>query len=331
MPIAPFRWDADILRELVNDWIVDLRDFLDDLEIIADMESELPKISEERWRYYSHIDWRNGLDPLCGRLKDLVLRETGVALLKCGSGLTADQARLIQLILGCRFGENVTQTAERDRRPLSAIVVKDDPTADHQYSGNSLKRGQIGFHTDGSGTTDREVTLLSMLCIRPARFGGQSRVANSQCAFDSLSQSTQAILRTSFPRENPYDPDHQKGVLKNEPIFQPLETGQQYMLFSYHPDRIRNGVRWVEGPLRPEIEAAFCSLEEALETYSCDINLLANDIIFLNNHVVAHDRRSFWDDLKAPRLLERFWGGRFLTMAAPNPAPAPQIGCQPIR
>lgn len=310
MSTAPFCWHPHTLRDQAAEWVIDLRDTLRvDSKIIAEMETELPLTKEERWRHYDMVRWQGELDPLVQRIRNLVLCQTGIAVLKCGSELTADQARLVQLVLGCQFGVNITKTAEDDDRPLFAMGVKEDPTAEGRYLGNALKRKQIGFHIDGSGTTDRDVVLLSMLCIRPARFGGQSRVSNSHLAFASLPTNIQAILQQPFPRQNPYAPELDVSSLKNVPIFQEVETEQRYRIFSYHPDRIRDGIKQTMGRVPLEVEAAFLLLEEALEAFSCDINLMANEILFLNNHVIAHDRRPFWNDPRGPRLLERFWAG----------------------
>ncbi|MES1240661.1 MAG: TauD/TfdA family dioxygenase [Acidobacteriota bacterium] len=310
MSTAPFCWHPHTLRDQAAEWVIDLQDTLRAApKIMTDMEADLPSNAEGRWRHYDKVRWQDELNPLVQRIKSLVLDQTGIAVLKCGSELTSDQARLIQLLLGCQFGVNITKTAEGDDRPLFAMGVKEDPTAEGRYLGNALKRKQIGFHTDGSGTSDRDVVLLSMLCIRPARFGGQSRISNSHLAFESLPEVAQTILQKPVPRQNPYAPELDVSSLRSVPIFQAVEAGQGYRSFSYHPDRIRDGVKQALGRVPLEVEAAFLLLEEALEAFSCDINLVGNEILFINNHVIAHDRRAFWNDPRAPRLLERFWAG----------------------
>ena len=45
-----------------------------------------------------------------------------------------------------------------------------------------------------------------------------------------------------YDRQNPYDPDLEASSLRIVPVFQAGTTDQQYMVFCYHPDRIRDGV-----------------------------------------------------------------------------------------
>jgi hypothetical protein len=308
MPYIPFCWDADSLMEHNDEWIIDLTDELNFITI----DKCLTK-GEHCWQHYKHDGCPQELKRLSQQIQELVLHRTGIALLKCGSKLSSDQARLIQLMLGCEFGENITKTAQGDDRPLFALHITKDPTAKGQYYGNGLKGNQIGFHTDGSGSTDREVKLLSMLCICQARFGGQSRIANSQLAFEHLPPAAQEFLQQDFPRQNPYDDKLAPHELKRKPIFRKSkDEGLPHMYFSYHPDRVRNGLKQTKGSLEKQENDTFCLLEETLEKFSCDINLMANEILFLNNRVIAHDRRRFWDDPKAGRWLERFWAGNIM-------------------
>lgn len=289
-------------------------------EWIVDIESETahPQLQSFLSQYSSH--WKNPLDVVCPeslkhvgrRLQDLVLGQTGVAVLKCGAKCSADEARLLQIVLGCEFGCNVTVTPNGDHRPLFALEAVQDPTANGRYSGNGLRGNTIGFHTDGSGIADRNVDLLSMLCVRPARFGGQSRVANAQMAYKSLPPTTRDELAKPFPRESPFAPGATDAGLKSAPIYCEAErNGARYLHFSYHPQRVRNGL----GHDMERLEAALKSLnmlDEALERFSCDINLMRNEILFVNNAAIAHDRRAFIDDPLATRLLERFWAGTLI-------------------
>jgi alpha-ketoglutarate-dependent taurine dioxygenase len=290
----PLEWMPQELRASATEWALDLRTMLaSDFGLVAELDRWLPA-TDERWRHYEDVPWPRQLDALSDRLESLIRRKTGIA------------------VLSCRFGENVTRTASGDGRPLFAVTARPDATAEGKYVGNALKSNQIGFHTDGSGSKDREVRLLSMLCVRPARFGGQSRVASSRTAYALLSSEARSILSSSFPRQDPYDPKCNAASLKTVPVFALRPPEQQGLCFSYHPARIRNGVRSVSGEVPPDKEKAFAALDAALDAASCEINLHANDILFLNNDVIAHDRRPFWDDPSVPRWLERFWAGALL-------------------
>jgi hypothetical protein len=307
-----FDWDGPQLQAGGAEWIVDLEN-----EVRApDFKAFLRRNSKD-WQHWAGAACPESLKDVSKRLRELVLQRTGIALLKCGPQCTPDEARLLQLILGCEFGPNVTRTPGGDDRPLFALEAAQDPTASGRYSGNGLRGNAIGFHTDGSGTTDREVELLSLLCLRPARFGGQSRVANAQLAYKFLPSTARAALACAFPRENPFAPGLTAAALKVAPIFRAVERhGVSYFHFSYHPQRVRNGICSNQEHLGAATES-LQALDEALGRFSCDINLMANEILLVNNSAIAHDRRAFIDDPQAKRQLERFWAGTF-TKKAPS-------------
>ncbi|HEY6766853.1 MAG TPA: TauD/TfdA family dioxygenase [Candidatus Sulfotelmatobacter sp.] len=309
LELRPFDWDGPQLQARGAEWIIDIEP-----EIMqSDLRSFLSQNSV-RWQHWTDLGCPESLKPVGSRLQELVLKQTGIALVKCGLQCTPDMARLLQLILGCEFGLNVTTTPESDDRPLFALEAVQDPTVRGMYSGNGLRGNAIGFHTDGSGSTDRSVDLLSLLCIRPARFGGQSRVANAQQAYNSLPSAAKDVLAEAFPRENPFAPGV-TGALKVGPIFCGVERyGVSYFHFSYHPQRVRNGSRCDMERFSATI-GTLQMLDEALERFSCDINLMTNEILFVNNSAIAHDRRAFIDDPQAKRQLERFWAGTFTKAA----------------
>src|SRR5262245_16143706 len=111
MSISPFCWHPPTLRSQVEDWVVDLERTSGALAALVDMEARFPGSGPAPWRRYPRVPMdrlEGSVRPLIDLLKRLVLHETGVALLKCGSQLTPDQARFVQLALGCEFGMNIT-------------------------------------------------------------------------------------------------------------------------------------------------------------------------------------------------------------------------------
>jgi hypothetical protein len=282
-------------------------------ELLKDLESGLP-VQAEPWRNYELLSWPNALNAVERLLKSLVLNGPGIALLRCGSSITASQARLLQLIIGSRFGTNVTITATHDGRQLFAICESEDATAGGRFAGNGLNNLQIGFHTDGSGSIDRVVEFVSMLCIHPAEFGGESRIANAQLAYGMLPERDRSMLRESFPRQDPYHPDQVVSMMNHTPIFGSQSKCGSYSAFSYHPMFIRRGILAGQRKIPKEIEATLGSLEKALEMCSFEFKLRANDILLINNYALAHDRRRFVNKSGSPRLLERFWAGAYRTI-----------------
>lgn len=323
-----FEWNSTTLRARVKEWVLDLGEFPGTLFALK----ELDKLGW-RWEQYKELlqtdisaEWTDSAKPLIVRIRELLFDDTGITILKCGASMPGNQARLVELLVGCALGENVTVSAGVER-PLFLATQSKDPTAGQQYLGNALKGNSIGLHTDASGTIDRKAEVLSMLYICPARFGGQSVVASSRFAFRRLSEHARQVLQRSFPRQSPYkDKKRPPKLLLCIPIFK--DTGNGRMEFSYHPARLRNGLKFARTS-KEELEAveynadqifdkstdeersALDELDKALLAGSCEVSLMANDLLLLNNQIVTHDRRPFWDDPGAPRLMERFWAGRF--------------------
>jgi alpha-ketoglutarate-dependent taurine dioxygenase len=299
-PIANFRWHSRNLIAQTTQWIFPIHHDL--IRYVTQFNSTLDCGSEDLLRFRQVPAFRE----FSARLKRVVLREVGIALLKCGPDLTPDQARFVQLALGLEFGENITTTPDDDDRPLFALEVKDDPTGNGRYHGSGLKNDRIGFHTDGSGNPNRDVLLVSMLCIRAARFGGQSRLANSVIAYESLPEVARSLLHKSYARIDPNDPQRSLDSLLNRPIFK-----KEIFEFSYHPSFLRQGIEKTKGRIDHKEQQAFEALEKSLEDAAVDLNLMPNEILFINNRVIAHDRREFWNETDSQRLLERLWAGTY--------------------
>src|ERR1700746_1811410 len=104
MNSKPFHWDGSALRSCCTEWTIDL-----ECEIQgSEMETFLTQ-NGPYWQRWTNVPFPNSLKNVSIRLQQQIFKKTGVALLKCGSQCTADQARLLQLILGCQLGFNVTK------------------------------------------------------------------------------------------------------------------------------------------------------------------------------------------------------------------------------
>lgn len=226
----------------------------------------------------------------------------GLVVIRLGAAVPADSVRLLQLALADRFGDILTVAPDEPGRPLFKISAVEGQGGTGDYTGNAKNTNSIGLHTDGSGVS-QPVAILGMSCIRPARSGGESRFADAGIVRGLVSKATLRLLESPLPRENPYEAMPSAQLLV-APIFDP-KNGR----FSYHPARVRNGIAQVRGALSaPEFDA-LQELDRTLEAAAIDFRLETGDIVMLDNTRLAHDRRPFTDDPKAPRLLERLWIG----------------------
>jgi alpha-ketoglutarate-dependent taurine dioxygenase len=333
-----FEWTSTTLIDRVREWVLDLEEFPQALSAARKLDDRGQSWSqyEELLQPNRSMEWADRSQSLISRIREQLFDDTGITVLRCGATMPGNQARLVELLVGCALGKNVTKNAGTIKRPLFQATQSKDTTVGSSYLGNALKGNAIGLHTDASGTIDRKVEVLSMLYVRPARFGGQSVVASSRFAFTRLSEPAREILQRSFPRQSPYkDKDNPSKLLLCIPIFNDVRSGAiSEMEFSYHPARLRNGVKLarsskqeLEGvnydadrivdKLTDEERSALGELDQALVEGACEISLMANDILLLNNQIVTHDRRPFWDDPRTPRLMERFWAGKFRTGEGP--------------
>ena len=243
------------------------------------------------------------LAPLLRAVESSLWHGCGAMLLRTRVDLPSDAVRCLQLIVGEAFGDNLTIAPDEPGRPLFRITAAEGQGQAGNYKGNAKKRVSIGFHTDGSGVLP-PVTLLSMSCIRPALHGGESRLSDARSVYGNMSPAALAVLESPLPRENPY-PDTSRPPIVMAPVFDPADNGA----FSYHPQRLRNGITTARGSLSHAETRALDELDARLETGAIELRLEAGDILMLDNRRIAHDRRSFVDDPDAPRLLERLWIG----------------------
>lgn len=317
------QWTPERLIQLLtpeanptSSWVVDLPQqhpaFLANVAETVRPTASAP--AAKSWRDVDTDRPWEGLEAVHRQIDVLLHERHGVAVVRCGAAIDADVARAIEIVVGSTFGKNVSMVPEEPDRPLFEISAKPkegkqaDAIKRVVYRGNGKNQRPIGFHTDGSGTADRRVEVLGLLCIRPARFGGCSRIANSHAARFLLPECVQSVLRKTYPRMSPYEESQRPEALQLRPIYGPRLRDDVYE-FSFHPERVRQGLEIRDGFVTAEAEEAIAALEAALEASSVDVNLHANEILFVNNLCVAHDRSAFRDQHGVERTLERFWAG----------------------
>lgn len=252
------------------------------------------------WRDYLHAPELPELEPLRRAVATLLWERHGIALLRIGDALSDDAMRLLLLLVGRALGRNIAPTVGADERPLFAVTAMEDPTLGGEYGGNARNARSLALHTDGSGIHTGRVDVLGMLCLQPAQEGGVSRFADVRAVQSQLADHTRIVLKRSLPRADPYNPHLPADRLICRPVF-------DRQRFSYHPDRIREGIRLRDGgAIAPPIEQALSELDAALERAAVEIPLARGDIVLLDNGSVAHGRTAF-AGLAPPRLIERLW------------------------
>lgn len=184
----------------------------------------------------------------------------------------------------------------------------------------SQTRESTGMHTDSS-RKDNCPDYVGLLCHRPARSGGGSRITSAAEAHEALrrrSPDALKLLYQDFIRDvvTPGADRDPTQVLANRfPVFR-YESGLTLRYMRYW---IETGHRITSVPLRPEEERAMDLLDEELsrEEHMVRFDLAAGDMLWVANRGVAHDRDAYTDDPSHPRWLQRQW------VAATATAPLP--------
>lgn len=266
------------------------------------------------------------LDLLANIMRYHLTRTTGVVLL---SGFNVadygeSAGRLLLSQLGYALG-NVL-----DKRGILYDVC--DRGQDHRQD-NVLFSSTCtspGFHTD-STDADLMPGLVALFCIRTAQSGGINRLANTLSVYQQLLQSQPDVLRRlcqDFIRDKIVVGESGTRSLADRlrnsfPVFQ---WGRWYpgLTCRYMRYWIEAGHTKADLPLTEAELWALDQFEAALnqENMTYQLQLQPGDMLFLNNHLITHDRTEYvdWDQPEEKRHLVRMWvGNDALHVNAPKP------------
>jgi SAM-dependent methyltransferase/pyrroloquinoline quinone (PQQ) biosynthesis protein C len=192
----------------------------------------------------------------------------------------------------------------------------------------SASNTEATWHTDGA-SVNRSYDVASLLCIQPSTRGGELRVSNAVNAFESLETNIPKFLLYELQRSIPRDVMENGGGQgrKEDALFVLSRSAELLKL------RIRNNAypivastrdsmrfrymrHWIEtGHVKagltqsPLLTVAMDLLDSALDKNQLwEGRMQTGDVIFCNNLLVAHSRRSFSDEPgEAPRHKVRAW------------------------
>ena len=167
-----------------------------------------------------------------------------------------------------------------------------------------------GVHTDSSnkGLCPR---FIALLCVRPAREGGGSRITSALQAHETLRREHPDALASLYE-------DHIRdlvtpGATRNADTIRanafPVFSAPPGPPFRYMRYWIERGHREAGQPLSPERLRAFDLLDAILEhpDHVVRFRLEAGHMLFCDNTTVAHDRDAYVTQTDHPRWLCRLW------------------------
>ena len=266
------------------------------------------------------------LDLLANVMRYYLTQKTGVVLLSGFDVATYGESagRLLLSQLGYALGSVL------DKRGILYDVC--DRNQDYRQENVlfSSTKASPGFHTD---STDAALMpgIVALFCIRIARSGGESRITNTLAVYKKLLRShpdvlfrlCQNFIRDKINLNEVGERSLPERLQNSFPVF---EWGRWYPGVSCRYMRywIEAGHQKAGVPLT-EVELATLDLfEQGLNspemTYQFKLN--PGEMLFLNNHLIAHDRTEYqdWDKSEQKRLLVRMWvDNDGLTVHSPKP------------
>jgi hypothetical protein len=305
-PARSFTWDAKSLRSITS-WRMQVAG-----ATLHEFQQAVSGLSLDNTFLdnYSHGDIKiPSLERLAGRIKHELQHGSGVVWLKpiCNSEFNTAQKKFFYLAIGEAMGSTMGNYGRLyDVRDRGGSYKK-------QPIPVSQTHATTGFHTDSSALNTMP-DIVALLCLRPAHTGGASLIVSAARIHEELRKNdldTLKILYREFIRDVVTP-----GSCKSE---SPL-TNNRFPIFSrglYSPGVSFRYMRyWIEkGHLEANIRltekeiSALNTLDEVLNLprLAVKFKLAAGDHLWVNNHLVAHNRTKYGEDPQRPRHFVRMW------------------------
>ncbi|MCB1742036.1 MAG: TauD/TfdA family dioxygenase [Gammaproteobacteria bacterium] len=246
------------------------------------------------------------LGPRIGALVDEVETGRGVAMLRGVpvERYDADAIRVLYWGFGVHAGIPISQNSKGQL--ISEVTDRGNSYADINARGFATN-AELSAHVDTSDMT-------TLLCLRTARSGGQSRVVSSTAVYNVVLAEHPEYLDVLYRGfHNDLRGEGRTGDINEL-------TEQRVPVYSYHAGRVSCSFnyRMIEGgavksgvPLSAQERAALDFMREvaARETLAYGFSLEPGDIQMVSNHSVFHSRTAFvdHDEPDRKRCLLRFW------------------------
>jgi hypothetical protein len=212
-----------------------------------------------------------------------------------------DDLTMLYWGIGLHLGDPWPQNAKG--HVMGDVTDQGKKLSDPTFRGNELGQVALDYHTDGAD-------LIGLMCLRKARQGGLSCVANAVAIYNALVAARPDLAEILF-QPLPYD-------LRGEqaPGAKPFYT---FPVFTAHKDRffIRFIPAYIRASQRHEEAPRLTPLVlEALDTVSAMardprfnvyMDLQPGEMQFINNYHVLHGRTSYEDGDGHKRHFKRLW------------------------
>jgi hypothetical protein len=222
-------------------------------------------------------------------------------------GWTDEEASMLYWGLGTYLGGPQPQNRQGDR----VYLVQDTGQSVAEARGSKTNAALI-FHTDSAcAYAGSRPDVLGLLCLRKAVSGGESLMVSGHTAYNALLETHPELVDELYG-EFRFDRSHE-----TEPGEDPITVGS---VFTDTPDgvRIRYNRLHIElghyrsgRPLSDRQREALDAFDRVLNdpANAVEFTLEPGAVIFGDNHVTLHNRRSFVDapEVADRRCLVRLW------------------------
>ncbi len=238
-------------------------------------------------------DW---LDALDGGRGFVLVR--GVPVERYGE----EDASLAYWGLGLQLGRAVSQNAAGDLlgHVRDAGLERRDPTVRLYRT-----REPLAFHCDG-------LDIVGLLCLRPAKSGGTSRIASSVAIYDEIRRRRPDLVPT-LHEPFPFDRNGEEGPGEPPyfelPICRETDGGLRTFYIGWY---IRDSQRHPQAPRLTRAQREVIDLIDEIAAdprIHLDMDFRAGDIQWLKNAAILHARTEFEDHAEPARKrhLLRLW------------------------
>jgi hypothetical protein len=205
--------------------------------------------------------------------------------------------------LGLHLGQAVSQNAAGDRLGHVRDVTGDAPRDPNVRLYKTRER--LGFHTDGAD-------VIGLLCLRPAKSGGTSRIASSAAIYNEILRRRPDLVATLY---EPFPFDRNGEERPGEPPFFSIPlcaAGEDWLRTFYIGWYIRDSQRHPSAPRLTRAQREVIDLIDEIAAdpaVHLDMELRAGDIQWLKNSVILHARTEYEDfpEPERKRHLLRLW------------------------
>lgn len=215
-------------------------------------------------------------------------------------GLDERQCEILALGLGRHVGRTAAQTEGGHVQHVRDLGVDPSGSTSRSYQHS----GRLGYHADPND-------VVALLCVRPARSGGLSRIVGSVAVHNEIVRTRPDLAEVLY---QPWWRDRRSGdgpdSFYRSPVYAVDGTGR--LRTSYGPDCMRSALRGAHVPPFSPAQREAMELLDRLNDdprFMLSMDLRAGDMQFLNNHVTLHSRTEYEDHPEPDRRrhLIRLW------------------------